>query len=476
MKTTEKDIELFDSYMNGTMDDTERLQFEERLREDEAYRKAYELHSQIVLGIQRKELKAMLREHENQSDNTIDVVSEAAEAEVAAEPAARSRVRIVKMFVTLAAAACFFFGVFIVHDAWKISSLGGDFIAQLEQPVPRGSGVEETLSLIYDDLQQGNYAEAQNNIDKARSIIAEEQAAMNPIVKYSEDSAYQLVELYRDELNHYPAHYVFAVDVSGSMFMYSDTVTKVLQTFIQALPDNDRVDIIPFGTEALPNLLSFCGVVDPQIKTELSNNVESLYLFSRSWIGMSTNIPSAVTAIANVLKANREYKVNFVVILSDFINFVMREEEQGIGEIQIEELNNAILDAVQGIYTRCIALELPGDIADPGYCLPQLKEGVFQSEEYGLEIVPLTNPDEMIVDWFGQQERDFIVNKLKAYIEDANQETEYHQQMLNLDSDELDWYQALVYAKTHKVFKAKRLLKQIAKSDSEYKEKAKALL
>ena len=41
MKTTEKDIELFDSYMNGTMSDTERAQFEERLREDEAYRKEY---------------------------------------------------------------------------------------------------------------------------------------------------------------------------------------------------------------------------------------------------------------------------------------------------------------------------------------------------------------------------------------------------------------------------------------------------
>ena len=239
MKTTEKDIELFDSYMNGTMDDTERLQFEERLREDEAYRKAYELHSQIVLGIQRKELKAMLREHENQSDNTIDVVSEAAEAEVAAEPAARSRVRIVKMFVPLAAAACFFFGVFIVHDAWKISSLGGDFIAQLEQPVPRGSGVEETLSLIYDDLQQGNYSEAQENIDKARQIIHEEQSIAYPTEEETEYHQ-QMLKMDSDELDWYQAlvyaktHKVFKAkkllkQIAASDSEYSDDAFNMLK-------------------------------------------------------------------------------------------------------------------------------------------------------------------------------------------------------------------------------------------------------
>ena len=32
MNTTEKDIELFDSYMDGTMSDTDRAQFEESLR------------------------------------------------------------------------------------------------------------------------------------------------------------------------------------------------------------------------------------------------------------------------------------------------------------------------------------------------------------------------------------------------------------------------------------------------------------
>lgn len=207
MKTTEKDIELFDSYMNGTMSDTERTQFEERLREDEAYRKEYELHQQIVLGIQRKELKAMLQEQEKQEDNPIEATPEVTD-EVTAEPAYRGGVRKVKLFVSLAAAACFFFGVFIVHDAWKMSSLGGDYIAQLEQPVVRGSGVEETLSLIYDDLQQGNYAEAQENIDKTRELVHDEQIIIHGLTEEADEEILyhqQMLKLDTDDLDWYQA-------------------------------------------------------------------------------------------------------------------------------------------------------------------------------------------------------------------------------------------------------------------------------
>jgi hypothetical protein len=75
------------------------------------------------------------------------------------------------------------------------------------------------------------------------------------------------------------------------------------------------------------------------------------------------------------------------------------------------------------------------------------------------------------------------INKARQLIQEeqsiaysSEEETEYHQQMLKLDSDELDWYQALLYAKTHKVFKAKKLLKQIAESDSRFAKNAKRFL
>ena len=209
MKTTEKDIELFDSYMNGTMSDIESAQFEKRLRKDEAYRKEYELHSQIVLGIQRKELKVMLQKQENLVTNSkkvtlADRIGEWKNKIFVSLAAAKRNDAVQKIFVSLAAAACVIFGVFIVHDVWKMSLLGGGYIAQLEQPVVRGSGVEETLSLIYDDLQQGNYAEAQENIDKARKLIFEEQS--NAYTTEEETEYHQqMLKLDSDELDWYQA-------------------------------------------------------------------------------------------------------------------------------------------------------------------------------------------------------------------------------------------------------------------------------
>ena len=194
MNTTEKDIELFDGYMNGTMSETDRAQFEERLQNDEAYRKAYELHSEVVLGIQRKELKAMLQEQEMQSSTDVPVAANVAEGG-----------RTISMIFKLAVAACFFIGVcFVGYDFWKLSSLGGDYIAQLEQPVLRGSGVEETLAVIHDDLQQGNYSEAMENIEKARQQIAEEQSIAYPTEEETEYHQ-QMLKLDSDELDWYQA-------------------------------------------------------------------------------------------------------------------------------------------------------------------------------------------------------------------------------------------------------------------------------
>lgn len=186
MNITEKDIELFDGYMDGTLSDSERTRFEERLQSDEAYRKAYELHSEVVLGIQRKELKAMLKEQEKEGQKPV------------------RRGLVIKISSIVALAACLFIGIIIVHDAFRMATLGGDYIAQLEQPVPRGSGVEETLALIYDDLQQGNYSEAKENIEKARQLIAKEQSNAYPTQEETEYHQ-QMLKLDSDELDWYQA-------------------------------------------------------------------------------------------------------------------------------------------------------------------------------------------------------------------------------------------------------------------------------
>lgn len=247
--------------------------------------------------------------------------------------------------------------------------------------------------------------------------------AQDPL-EYLNKTFPQLTNLYREELSKYPAHYIFAIDVSGSMNQYSDMVTSSLIPFFQALPDRDRVDVIPFGTDALKNMLSYCGTISPDVRTALCQNIKNLYTDESYQQGFKgyTDIKKAVEAIADVIQNNREYKVNVVIILTDFRNDVKGDtpSEHKLKEEVMQELNQKIGAATNDVYSRFVALELPVDRSKPGYCLNQLKESVFPTEGSGLEIVSLNNPGEMIGQWFEQLKRDIMITKLKAVIDNAN--------------------------------------------------------
>lgn len=254
-------------------------------------------------------------------------------------------------------------------------------------------------------------------------VSASTAIAQSPL-EYLEKTYPKLTNLYREELSKYPAHYIFAVDVSGSMNQYSEMVTSALIPFFNALPNNDRVDVIPFGTDALKNMLSYCGIISPEVRTALCQNIKNLYTdesYPQGFKGY-TDVSKAVEAISDVIQNNREYKVNVIIILTDFRNDVKGDSpsEHKFKEEVLESLNRKIGAATNDVYSRFVALELPVDRSKPGYCLNQLKESVFPTDGSGLEIVSLNNPGEMIGQWFEQLKRDIMVTKLKAVIDNAN--------------------------------------------------------
>lgn len=239
---------------------------------------------------------------------------------------------------------------------------------------------------------------------------------------YLESAFPSLTELFREDLSNYPAHYIFAVDVSGSMNRYQDVVAGALTPFFQALPDKDRVDVIPFGTEARMNMLGYSGVINSGVKNALCQNIRTLYVndsYSKEFKA-HTDIRRAVDAVAKVIQNNREYKVNIIVILTDF-----RNDQKGLGECKlkadaIKGMQTAISAATGDIYTRFIALELPVDRSKPGYCLNQLRDGVFSFDGHSLEIASIGNDSQLISQWFEQLKRDIMTTKLKAIVHDAN--------------------------------------------------------
>ena len=268
---------------------------------------------------------------------------------------------------------------------------------------------------------------------------------------YLEKTFPQLTELFRQELSSYPAHYIFAVDVSGTMKKYDPLVTSALTPFFRALPNGDRVDVIPFGTEAMTSALGFSGVIDDNVKNTLCDNIKTLYTNPSytSTFKAHTDIPSAVNGIANVALTNQGYKVRIVVVITDF-----RNDQKGVGECKVAsadltKMHNAISAATGDVYTRFIALQLPVEKTAPGYCLDQLASKVFSFDNHTLEVASAANDQNVISQWFEQLKREIMVTKLKGILYDANKTAPVEMKIeKNIDGEveaEIKWTPSKLY-------------------------------
>lgn len=247
----------------------------------------------------------------------------------------------------------------------------------------------------------------------------------NSPMSYLKNEFPDLTTLFEEELSKYNAHYIFAVDVSGSMKKYEQTVANALTPFFKALPDGDRVHIIPFGTDAKTSVLGYAGVIDQGVKNTLCTNIKTLYTngsYTRDFV-QYTDIHNAVDGISNVIQSNRNYKVNVVVIITDFRNDQKGKGERKFNDAELAEMKEAISAATGDVYTRFIALRLPVEQSKPGYCLDQLSEKVFSFNDNSLEIAPIDNDQSVIKQWFEQLEREIMVTKLKAIVHNANKNT-----------------------------------------------------
>lgn len=253
--------------------------------------------------------------------------------------------------------------------------------------------------------------------------------AQSPL-QYLEQSFPQLTEIYRDDIDKCHAHYIFTIDVSGSMDKYERVMVPLLKNFINALPNGDKVTIIPFGTE-VKNPMGFSGIISAEMKSTLCSNMEQLYknpnydqLFKDH-----TNIYKAINEISKAIVSNSEYKVNILMPFTDFLNNIPKIpphqfNKRKLTEEELMDMQKKLKAAIQGSYVRCIAVELTDEGIDnksqKEYCLNQLRDNVFNVVESGLEIVQTNNSKDAIEQWFEQLRRDILVVKLRAIIDSEN--------------------------------------------------------
>ena len=251
------------------------------------------------------------------------------------------------------------------------------------------------------------------------------QSSSPSSMQYLEKNFPKLTRLYEKELREVNTHYIFAIDVSGSMNKYDNVVTPALKAFANALPEGEQVTVIPFGAYAKANTPGLSVNIDSSTKPILINSLTGLYTnrthtpdFKRH-----TDIQKAVEAIIATIRTNKQSKMNVVVIITDFLN-----DLPGKGEIPLEEsvlanLQKSFNDVTDGAYTRVVAIQLPQAGTGKGYSLDQLQEKVFNKtgKDRRFDVVEAFSNSSAISHWFNQLSREIMTGKLQAVVGMDNQ-------------------------------------------------------
>lgn len=236
----------------------------------------------------------------------------------------------------------------------------------------------------------------------------------------------QLTELYRPELERMNTHYIFAIDVSGSMKKYDSIVTPALKAFARALPKGEEVSVIPFGTEAKLNTPGLCVKIENEgTKQTLESALSNLYNndgYDKSFKA-NTDVAKAIGAVNTTMRNNQDVKMNVVVVITDFLNDLPGQGEVKIHDGNLVQLQKDYENVTGDSYTRVVAMKLPPMGNGKGYCLDQLKEEVFNNtgQTRKFDVVDAISNQAAISHWFEQLSREIMTEKLRAVIQLDNE-------------------------------------------------------
>ena len=245
-------------------------------------------------------------------------------------------------------------------------------------------------------------------------------------MKYLEEQFPKLTKLYEPELRTMNTHYIFAIDVSGSMKKYDTIVTPALKAFARALPNGEEVSVIPFGTDAKLNVPGLCVKIEGEgTKRTLENALSTLYInegYDREFRA-NTDVAKAVGAVNTTMRNNQDVKMNVVVIITDFLNDLPKQGEVQIHPGNLIELQKDFENVTGDSYTRVVAMKLPPMGSGKGFSLDQLKTQVFNNtgQTRKFDVVDAISDQAAISHWFEQLSREIMTEKLRAVIQLDNE-------------------------------------------------------
>ena len=220
----------------------------------------------------------------------------------------------------------------------------------------------------------------------------------------------QLMEKFGAELDGQRADYIFAIDVSGTMSKYRETVVPALGEFFRSLQEGDHVSIIKFGGEAT-NEVGSAGTVSAATVNNLIDYAGHIYdkpttNYEREKYFRYTDLDNMLHYLATDMKQLDRSTLKFVFIITDFVHDPSatrrgHEDWDGVARrLATEQAGNDVF---------VFALQLPGDARD----LERVRS-VFP-KQMSFSHVPIANGNALSA-WFTQRKNAILLDKLYAVV------------------------------------------------------------
>ena len=220
----------------------------------------------------------------------------------------------------------------------------------------------------------------------------------------------KLMKKFGDELNGQRADYIFAIDVSGTMKKYKETVVPALGEFFHSLQDGDYVSIIKFGGEAT-NEVGSAGKINPETIKNLIQYAEHVYdtpttAYEKDKYYNWTDLDNMLHYLADDMHQIDRNKLKFVFIITDFIHDPSPSRK---GHEDWKGLTTRFANEQSDNDVYVFALQLPGSGRD----LEKVRN-VFP-KRFKYNDVPIANGNALSA-WFTQRKNAILLDKFKALI------------------------------------------------------------
>lgn len=208
-----------------------------------------------------------------------------------------------------------------------------------------------------------------------------------------------VMEQYGKRLEALKADYIIAIDVSGTMNNYKETVVPALQEFLGSIPDGDYVCILKFGTVTKEAGLS--GQINSGNRASFRETLERIYERDPDCYSL-TDICKMLESVNERMNRPGHNELQYVFMFTDFV------EDASTSSADWEALATKMKATTQRNMVLPFAMQLNGKGA--GQDIPKVRRALPN-----LRIININSSSELNA-WFEDQKADISKSRLKDLI------------------------------------------------------------